>query len=300
MILVVGSTGLVGGMITRGLLEQDADVRILVRRGSDFGPLVDAGADPVLGDLKDPASLRAACAGIDVVVTTASAGERGGADDPQTVDLQGNRNLIDAARDAGVRQFIYVSALHASADSPLPLPRAKALTEAYLRASGVPYTILAANGIMDVTFRLVVEGPLSAGHPVCLVGEGTRRHAWVAARDVAAYAVAAVRHPDAWNRRIPIGGPDAVSWRDIIAAYERHRGQAIPVRSVPPGTPIPNLPPIYGLAEFLGGLLAFLETFDSPMDMAATSAAFAVTPTTLDDFVRTRVRLDAATTTPVS
>jgi len=72
MILVVGSTGLVGGMIIRRLLEQRTDVRILVRPGSDYQPLVEAGAQPVEGDLKNPASLAAACAGVETVITTAS------------------------------------------------------------------------------------------------------------------------------------------------------------------------------------------------------------------------------------
>ena len=63
MILVVGATGTVGGMIARGLLEQGRDVRIPVRPGSNYRPLVDAGAEPVVGDLKDPPSLVPACAG---------------------------------------------------------------------------------------------------------------------------------------------------------------------------------------------------------------------------------------------
>src|SRR5262245_35932249 len=64
MILVVGATGFVGGMITRTLLQQARPVRILVRRGSDYQPFVDAGAEPSLGDLKDPTSLAAALHGI--------------------------------------------------------------------------------------------------------------------------------------------------------------------------------------------------------------------------------------------
>src|SRR5690348_1545993 len=57
MILTVGATGSLGGLITRRLLEQGRAVRILVRPGADYAPLVAAGAHPVPGDLKDPASL---------------------------------------------------------------------------------------------------------------------------------------------------------------------------------------------------------------------------------------------------
>jgi NADH dehydrogenase len=286
MILIAGSTGRVGGMITRELLAQGDDVRILVRPGSDFRPHVDAGATPVIGDLKDPATLEAACRGVDVIISTASAGERGGDDTPDTVDNGGTRALVDAARAAGVRQFIFVSTLAADENSPAPLPRAKATAERYLRESGVPYTILAANGIMDVNFPLVVGARLSAGRPVTLVGEARRRHSYVAARDLAAFAVAAVEHPAALNRRVIICGPQALTWHDVIHSYERALERSIPVESVPPGTLLPDLPPVPGLAELVSGLLALLETFDSPIDMTETAETFGVQLTSVDEFAR--------------
>ena len=290
MILVVGATGFVGGMITRTLLQQARPVRILVRRGSDYQPFVDAGAEPSLGDLKDPTSLAAALRGIDVVITTASAGSRGGADTAQTVDLDGNRSLIEAARTANVKQFIFVSALIATVDHPVPVPRAKAQTEVTLRESGLPYTIVAANGIMDVMLPIVVGDRLQAGQPVTLVGEGRRRHSFVAARDVAAFTVAAVGHTAARDRRIAVGGPDAVSWRDIISAYERVAGHRIDVQWIAPGELLPNLPPVPGLTELVSGLLAALETFDSPVDMTETARTFGVKLTTLDEYVAQAIR----------
>jgi uncharacterized protein YbjT (DUF2867 family) len=289
MILVVGSTGRVGGMITRTLLGQDRQLRILVRPGSDHHALVAAGAESALGDLKDPASLAVACRGVDTVITTASAGERGGDDTPQTVDLEGNANLIEAARAAGVNQFIFVSALIARPDLPVPVPRAKALTEAALRESGLTYTIVAANGIADVMFPLVVGYPLSIGKPVTLVGEGRRRHSYIAARDVAAFATAAIDHPAALNRRIEVGGPDALSWRDVVAAYERALGRPIPVQWIPPGELLPDLPPAPGLTQLVSGLMAALETFDTPLDMTEVSRTFGMTPTTIDELLRSRL-----------
>lgn len=286
MILIVGSTGRVGGMITRTLLGQDRQVRILVRPRSDHQAFVAAGAESALGDLKDFTSLAAACRGVDTIITTASAGERGGDDTPQTVDLEGNANLIEAARGAGVRQFIFVSALLARADHPVPVVHAKALTEAALRASGLTYTIVAANAVADVMFPLVVGYPLSVGKPVTLVGEGRRRHTYIAARDVAAFATAAVDHPSALNRRIEIGGPEALSWHDVIAAYERTLGQPIPVQWIAPGELLPDLPPAPGLTQLVSALLAALETFDTPLDMTELSRTFGVTPTTIDELLR--------------
>ena len=288
MILVVGSTGRVGGMITRTLLGQDRQLRILVRPGSDYRAFTATGAEASFGDLKDPASLAMAFRDIDTVITTASAGERGGDDTPQTVDLDGNANLIEAARTAGVRQFIFISALLARPDHPVPVPRAKALTEAALHDSGLTYTIVAANGIADVMFPLVVGYPLSVGKPVTLVGEGRRRHTFIAARDVAAFATAAIDHLAALNRRIEIGGPEALSWRDVVAAHERALGCTIPVQWIAPGQLLPDLPPAPGLTQLVSGLMAALETFDTPLDMTEVFRTFGVTPTTIDELLAER------------
>jgi uncharacterized protein YbjT (DUF2867 family) len=123
MNLVVGATGVIGGMITRRLLEEGQEVRVLVRRDSPSSQLVqqglatsaesliEAGAQTVHGDLHDRASLDAALEGIETVISTANSAMRGGEDNPQSVDLEGNRNLIGAAREAGVEHFVFVSLL---------------------------------------------------------------------------------------------------------------------------------------------------------------------------------------------
>jgi uncharacterized protein YbjT (DUF2867 family) len=78
MILVIGATGQLGGLITRSLLDRGEAVRILTRDGSAYDDLRAAGAQPAMGDLKDATSLAAACAGVDAVVTTATGrGDRG-------------------------------------------------------------------------------------------------------------------------------------------------------------------------------------------------------------------------------
>lgn len=280
MILVVGATGTLGGMITRRLLEQGREVRILVRPQSAYQSLVAAGAQPVLGDLKDPASLAAACQGVDAVITTANSALRGGADTVETVDRQGNHNLIAAAQAAGVGHFIFTSAASADLYTPVPFLAAKAQTEESLRLSGMPYTILAPDTFMEVWVTMVVGAPVLRGEPVTLVGEGRRRHAMVAMADVAAYAVAALDNPAARNQRILIGGPTAVSWVDVIATFERVLGHPIAVERVEFGAPVPTLPPP------MWPLLASFEIFDSEIDMTETARLYGVTPTPLEAYVR--------------
>ena len=279
MILIVGSTGMLGGMIARQLLERGHSVRILVRPGSGHADLVGMGAEPVFGDLKEPDTLGAALKGVDTVITTANSALRGGADTVETVDRHGNRNLIEAAQPASVRQFIFVSALGASEESPIEFMRAKAETERHLRDSGITYTILQPNVFMDVWIPMLVGGRVQAGQPVTLVGQGLRKHSMISAADVAAFATASVGHPDALDRTVPLGGPAPVSWRDIVDACERQLGHPVEVRHVEPGEALPGLP------DVVSHFAAALDSYDSPVEMTRTASAFGVRLTPLEDFV---------------
>lgn len=282
VILVAGATGSLGTRITVGLLRGGAKVRALVRPASQLDVIGPAGAEVVDGDLKDPDSLERACRAVDVVITTASASKRGG-DSIDDVDLKGNRHLIDAAARSGVRHLILTSTLGASESSPLPLFRAKAAAETHLRASGMTWTVLQPNAFMDVWFGMLIEAAVFSGQPVTLVGESRRRHSFVAERDVAAFAIAAVEHPSARNATLVIGGPAAVTLTEVVRAYEEAAGRTIPVRRVPPGAPIPGVPePVWGLA-------ANLEQYDSEVPMDDTARTFGVALTPVSAFARARM-----------
>jgi uncharacterized protein YbjT (DUF2867 family) len=291
MILVVGATGLLGGLITRQLLEKGQAVRILVRENSpseqlaqqgmatSARSLMEAGAQLVYGDLKDPASLAAACTGVDIVITTANSAVRGGNDNPETVEKDGNRHLIDAAKAAGVGHFIFVSAQMANPNSPVPFLAGKAQTEQYLQASGMPYTIIAPNAFMDVWVFLLVGLPIMTGQPVTLVGSGARQHSFIAMADVAAFAMACVDNPAAVNQKLVIGGPQPLSFRDAVTVYERVLARPVAVQSAAPGEPLPNLSP------GAQAMAAAFDAFDSPVAMKGLAAQYGVYLTTLEDFV---------------
>jgi uncharacterized protein YbjT (DUF2867 family) len=288
MILVVGATGLLGGMITRQLLEQGRDVRILVRHNSPSEvlakqgmatpaqSLVEAGARPVYGDLKDPATLDAACAGVETVITTANSALRGGEDNVQAIEFEGNHNLIQAAKAAGVKHFIFTSVLGASPEAPMPFVQGKAKTEERLRASGLDYTILAPDFFIEVWVGMVVGGPLQRGQPVTLVSEARRKHSLVSMADVAALTAAAVDCPAARNAYLPIGGPEAVSWRDVVDVCGQVVGRELPVQFVAMGEPVP------GVVEDVQPLIWGLETYDSFVDMDETTRTYGVELTPLE------------------
>jgi uncharacterized protein YbjT (DUF2867 family) len=300
MILVVGATGVVGGMIARRLLDEEKEVRVLVRRDSPSSQLVErglatsaeelieAGAQPVHGDLRDRASLDVAVEGVETVITTANSAMRGGADNPQSVDLEGNRNLIEAARDASVEHFIFVSLLGADINNPAPFVQAKARSEQALQESGVEYTILAPTAFMEMWPAMVVGMPALQGRPITLVGEGRRRHSFVSNRDVAAFAVSAVDRPEARNQYLAVGGPEPLSWREVVATYERVLGRSIPVEFVEMGEPVPGLP------DPMPTLLAGMDTYDSDVEMEEIARTFDVPLMRLETFVREQVASQSA------
>jgi uncharacterized protein YbjT (DUF2867 family) len=283
-ILVVGATGDLGGAVMRTLLSKSKSVRVLVRPQSNYKPLIDMGAQAVIGDLKNRISLDPACKDIEILITTATSAKRGGDDNPKTVDLEGNRNLIDAAKVAGVKQFIFVSANIADSNSPNPLMQAKGATEDYLRSSGVPFTIIAPDAFMEIWVAMVVGMPALAGQPVTLVGTGNRKHSFISSFDVAKFIIASINNPAAINQKLVLGGLEPLSFREVVAIFERFLGRKIPVQSVSFGEPVPGFPD--AMAQIIGGF----DTYDSAIDMTNTSKTFAVKLTPLEEFAKSFVQ----------
>ncbi len=283
MILVVGATGSLGGSIARRLLQEGKPVRLLVRPQSDAKPLINLGAEFVAGDLKDRASLDAAVRGIETVITTANSALRGGDDNPETVEHQGNKNLIDAAAAARVRQFIFVSALGADPTSPVPFLAGKGKAAAHLRSSGLRHTILEPNLYIDVWLGMVFGMPLAQGRPPTVIGEGRRKHSFIAQDDVRAFAQASIGNPAAIGKTLVLGGPEPISFREIAAIYETVLGRSLAVNYVSAGTPLPGLP------EGVSSLATMLDTYDSPIPMDETARRFGVPLTSVESFVRNSV-----------
>ena len=214
------------------------------------------------------------------MVTTANSARRGPPDTVDRVDRAGNRSLIEAARSAGVRHLVFVSATGVSVDHPVPFMAAKAETEAALRASGLEWTILAAEPFMEVWLGMIVAGPALAGGEVVYVGSGMRRHSFVSVADVAAFGVSAIRSPAATNAVLPIGGPEAISFHDAVSAFEAALGRPVPQRGVAPGEPLPGMP------EPVVALLTGLDLGDLVVDSRELARTFGVTQTPLDSYVR--------------
>ena len=235
MILVAGATGVLGGLICQRLRDRGDAVRALVRASSDPAKkerLRELGVELAEGDLRDRASLDAACRAVHTVVSTVTMiGSAKAGDSFEATDDAGTRSLVDAAKGAGAAHFIYVSfASEAFPDSPLVA--AKRSVEEYLRASGVPYTILKPGPFIEVWLspRLGIDPEAGTAK---IYGSGERPVPYVSVRDVAEYAVWCVNNASTRNRTLYVKGAAPVSQRDAVHAFEESFGRPFAVTQVP-------------------------------------------------------------------
>jgi uncharacterized protein YbjT (DUF2867 family) len=234
MILVAGATGFLGREICRRLVEGGKPVRALVRPTSDpeaVAQLRGWGVEVVEGDLKDHPSLDWACDGVDAVISTATATRtRQPGDTIESADQNGQLNLVDSARDAGVPRFVFVS-LTGHIESGDPLTRAKRAVERRLRESGMTYTILRPSMFMESWLSPALGFDYVAGRAT-VYGSGERKVSWVSLADVAEFAVRSLESPAAENAVIELGGPEALTPREVVKIFEEASGRAFEVQLV--------------------------------------------------------------------
>ena len=157
-VLVVGGTGALGGQVVGALRARGKPVRALVRRGSDAGALEGKEVEVVRGDMMDPASLGPALDGVDALVTSAVGYTRRRKGDTSLTDTVGNRNLADAAKNEGVRRFVFTGILSAHEAPSVPHFWHKKLAEDYLEGIGVPFVSLRPGAFLDQVMRLMGSG----------------------------------------------------------------------------------------------------------------------------------------------
>lgn len=285
MILVAGSTGSLGTDICKRLVERGHQVRALVRATSSpekVEALRAAGVQLALGDLTHAESLRAACAGVEVVISTAtSLSSQQPNNTFSSVDDAGMSALIDAAKAENVDHFVMIS-VSGGLQVGCPLLDSKRSTEARLVQSGLAYTILRPAAFMDTWFGPAV-GWDHTKHTATVLGSGEQKISFIAEADVARFAVASVALTSARNRIVELGGPEAITPNDAVALFERLTGARYTVQHVP----VAALRAQYDAAadamqKTFAGLMLGLAS-DDVIPMATTAREFGVMPTPLGE-----------------
>ena len=228
MILVAGGTGRLGSLIVRRLTQRGMDVRVLTRDPSVAAP---DHVQVIVGDVRDRGSLGPATAGVDLVVSAVHGfvGPRGIS--PETVDRDGNANLVDAARAAGAG-FVLMSVVGASPDSPMELFRMKHAAEQHAAASGVPTTVVRATAFLELWIDLLTQIAARSGRPL-VFGGGDNPINFVSVNDVAALLERVITDPATRGQTVEIGGPENVTFNALARSVQAAAGRSSTHRHVP-------------------------------------------------------------------
>lgn len=274
-ILVAGATGRVGGAAVRHSLEAGFEVRALVRRAEKGERLRSLGAEPVIGDVTKPDTLAPAVEGCSGVLSALSAETEREAEE---IEYRGNVNLLHAARSAGVRRFVYNSAL--LVDHPLAQEvgtfREKArFEEELLGADDISATVLRPVMFME-TLLMALRGSVAF-----VPGRQRRPARWISASDVAR-AVAVAFEKDVTGR-YELAGPDTATFDEAYRRFSAARGKRITV--LHPPLSVMRLagsfsPPVAELAS----MFALFEAAGYASDSPALRETFGVEALTIEEW----------------
>ncbi len=320
-VLVVGATGQLGTAVIDRLVKAHVRVRALVRPSSPR-EFATAGVELAFGDLREPESLVAACHGMATVVGTANAVVPRGKVTFEEVDGTGYENLIDACRAERVRRIIFMSVAETAHDKSVTTFRLKRRIEEKIQGSDLAHSIFRGSLFMDDWFALMgssipLRGSVAATlrrpfwfskaffamagtsiekRGIAFVpGDGRSRHAFVALDDVAAILAAAAAAPeDGENVVEDLGGPEVLSFDDVVAVFARVVGR--PLRKI--RTPAKVYRVIADLLEPLsppaGNLMAMswvVSICDTAFDGRPLAQRFGVRLTSAEEFLRAKAAL---------
>jgi NAD(P)H dehydrogenase (quinone) len=247
-IAVTGATGKLGQLVVNGLLEKGASIEVIavVRDEEKAQPLVKRGAEVRVAPYGDPAALETAFASVDKVLLISSneVGQR----------IEQHKNVIEAAKAAGVKYIVYTSAPQATSTTLILAPEHKA-TEENIEQSGLAYTILRNNWYTE-NYKNQLETARNTGTVVAAAGDG--RVASATRADFAAGAVAVLRGTGHEGQVYELGGDYAWNYHELAQAISEIIDQPVAYKPVAAETLIDILKQA-GLDEGTAGFVAALD-----------------------------------------
>ncbi len=237
MIVITGASGFVGGHLVSHLVSSDNDIACLARSETASKSLLAKGCRVIRGDIVRPETLRGILHQDDFVIHLVGIIEEKGSATFQAVHVQGTRDLVAEAKRAGARHFFYQSALGADRGSWSGYLRTKAEAEEIVRQSGIPSTIFRPSLIIGpwdgFTRKLADMIKLSPVLP--LPGDGKAKFQPVYIKDWLRCIQKVVDDPGSYTGSYDIGGPEHLTYREIVEHLSRAMGYKKPVFSIPMG-----------------------------------------------------------------
>lgn len=217
MILVTGATGYVGRYVVKALTDAGEDVRCLVRNPKGVNlPEVEL----VHGDITDPVSLAVACTGVSKIIHLVAIIRETKTITFENINIEGTQNLVNAAKENGVKHFIHMSALGAGTNPKFKYSYTKGVAEVTVVNSGLSYTILRPSVMFGPGFGFVdrlLQALLITPTVVALPGDGSAKFQPISVKDVARCVKLIIQHPNRYiNKTIDIGGPEHLTYEQML------------------------------------------------------------------------------------
>jgi uncharacterized protein YbjT (DUF2867 family) len=231
-VLVTGASGFVGRRLVPAQVAEGHDVRAMTRRPETYR----GEGTPVAGDVGDAASLRSA---LDGVVAAYYLVHSLGDADFESKDADGARSFAEAASRAGVGRIVYLGGLGQDGDGLSRHLRSRRQVEELLGGAGVPVTVLRAGIVVGhggVSWELTRQ--LVAHLPVMITPRWVRtRTQPVAVADVVRYLVGVLDAPAADGRVLEVGGPEVLTYLEMLTRLAEIQNRHLAVVPVPLLTP---------------------------------------------------------------
>lgn len=207
-IVLAGAYGNLGADIFRELLKAGHEVVAADMIERDLG--VEGNYSFKKINVQNPETLKGLCDGADAVITTVGLTKTSAEVTNYQIDYQGNLNILEEAKKAGVKHFTYISVLKADKAPKVPMLHAKYLFEEELKKSGIPYTIHRPTGYFYDIVK--VFRPMIEKGEVTLLGKKPVHANVVSTEDFAAFIVAHVLDE---NKTYNVGGKETYSYEEI-------------------------------------------------------------------------------------
>lgn len=221
-ILLIGGTGYVGEYMREALKQRGLNLRLLLRSNREQATLEQQGFETAIGDITDVPSLVQAMQGIQTVVNLVALIKEKGDATFERINYQGSVNVVDAARQAGVRRIVQMSANGAGNLPEHPYMHTKWRAENYVKDSGLDWTIFRPSIIFgpsesrQVHFISQLADVVAKAPLIPVVGDGTSKFQPIHLDDVSASFAAALQDSSTIGQTYEIAGPDVLTYEQIL------------------------------------------------------------------------------------
>lgn len=214
-ILLAGATGYLGSHIAKKLIEHGIDLRLISRSADRLSERGIECSDLFKAEITRPETLSGCCEGIDAVITAVGITRQKDGLTYMDVDYQANLNLLNEARKAGVRKFIYVSVLNGEKLRHLKICDAKERFVEALQTSGLEYCVVRPNGFFSDMSEFLT---MAQKGTVYIFGSGQQKANPIHGEDLARACVETIEGNETV---VEIGGPELMTYNDIASiAFE--------------------------------------------------------------------------------